>query len=324
MKYTEYKATLMAELQNLAEQEGLSIHTSIVDKVNFPQREAISIKIPASESLEKEIGATFYPDDLFRRHEDGESIQEQIKWIKSSIKNEDVRKLDFNLNAEEILKRCFPELIGVHGNESLLKETPHRLVGDDMALIVRVRVCDEGSFIVKDQVAQTYKLGKNELIEQALENQEGQQYNLVSLHDKMVEMLGGMQDVYPTEGPQIMVLTNNDNVFGAAEIMNRKAMRDAAMRMSADEQEQAGYFWVLPSSLHETLLVPVTPDIDVEALKDIVRSVNQDTVAQTDLLSNSVYYYDSVRHSITNADKMDFTIRNKQNEAETEHRSRHM
>ncbi len=224
------------------------------------------------------------------------------------------------------MKKSFPELIGVKGNEALLKDTPHRLVGDDMAIIVRVKVCEEGSFIVKDKIAQTFKLSKNELIDRALENQEKQKYSLVSLHQKMVEMMGGAQDIYPEEGPQIMVLTNESNMFGATEILNRKAMKEATDRLNSDRQKIKGIY-ILPSSLHETLLIPVSEGDEsmkdtVESLKDMVRSVNETTVATEDVLSDSVYYYDAVHMSITNADKIDFSMKN--NQTETEHMSRHM
>lgn len=51
-------------------------------------------------------------------------------------------------------------------------------------------------------------------------------------------------------------------------------------------------FYILPSSIHEIILVPETEESSVEDFASMVCDVNKTYVAPTEVLSNSVYYYD--------------------------------
>ena len=50
-------------------------------------------------------------------------------------------------------------------------------------------------------------------------------------------------------------------------------------------------FFVLPSSVHECLIVTATADMEVSSLVSMVRDVNQSQVAPDERLSDSVYVY---------------------------------
>ena len=47
----------------------------------------------------------------------------------------------------------------------------------------------------------------------------------------------------------------------------------------------------MPSSIHETILLPATGDMDVDYLIDMVRSVNATEVSPEEILSDNVYKY---------------------------------
>ena len=56
--------------------------------------------------------------------------------------------------------------------------------------------------------------------------------------------------------------------------------------------EKAGCdIYILPSSLHEVLLVPGTMKISVDDLKEMVKDVNRTVVSAEDFLSDNVYVY---------------------------------
>ena len=54
-----------------------------------------------------------------------------------------------------------------------------------------------------------------------------------------------------------------------------------------------GSFFILPSSIHEVLLLPDTGDATVEWLTDMVKTVNTDVLDPEDKLSDTVYHYDA-------------------------------
>ena len=57
------------------------------------------------------------------------------------------------------------------------------------------------------------------------------------------------------------------------------------------EEQYGRDFYVLPSSVHELILIPDTDDRTAEELKEIVMETNRTQVAPEEVLSDSVYYY---------------------------------
>ena len=53
-----------------------------------------------------------------------------------------------------------------------------------------------------------------------------------------------------------------------------------------------GYFYILPSSIHEVILVPESFGLEPERMQEMVKEINQTGVAPEEVLSDSVYYFD--------------------------------
>ena len=62
--------------------------------------------------------------------------------------------------------------------------------------------------------------------------------------------------------------------------------------MLKDFSEKIGEdIYVLPSSVHEVILVPAGAGADKESLREIVTDINRTQVAEDEVLADSVYYY---------------------------------
>ncbi len=99
------------------------------------------------------------------------------------------------------------------------------------------------------------------------------------------------------EIPSMYVLTNAEKMNGANSILDPKTMEDISEKVGGD-------FYILPSSLHEVIILPDSPDMDKDVLEQMVRDINAGEVAPEDRLSDHVYMYDSVEKEIVLADKM--------------------
>ena len=82
---------------------------------------------------------------------------------------------------------------------------------------------------------------------------------------------------------QMYVLSNSIKVNGASAVLDAKMMEDIA--------EKVGDFYILPSSIHELLVVPVKSGMDVESLENMVCEVNATQVQLEERLSDHVYTY---------------------------------
>ena len=57
-------------------------------------------------------------------------------------------------------------------------------------------------------------------------------------------------------------------------------------------------FYILPSSVHEVILVPDDTMMTTEIFSGMVRHVNAEHVEETEVLTDSVYYYDRELHTV--------------------------
>ncbi len=80
------------------------------------------------------------------------------------------------------------------------------------------------------------------------------------------------------------VLTNEAKLFGAACLLYPGLLASIAQKLRAD-------FYILPSSIHECILVPLEGGYGKEALRALVRDVNRKSVPKEEQLSNRIYLY---------------------------------
>lgn len=88
--------------------------------------------------------------------------------------------------------------------------------------------------------------------------------------------------IYSTEKE---VVTNEDRVNGAATMFYPGVMDEIGEKLK-------GNFFVLPSSLHETIVVPNDGNMEYKALLAMVTEINATQVDTQDKLTDQVYHYD--------------------------------
>ena len=84
------------------------------------------------------------------------------------------------------------------------------------------------------------------------------------------------------------VLSNYRKINGAATILYPKVLEQIYEGFS-------GNFFVIPSSIHEVLLIKETRETEEEFLNRMVREVNESQVEPEEVLSDHVYYYSAER-----------------------------
>lgn len=93
-------------------------------------------------------------------------------------------------------------------------------------------------------------------------------------------------------GVNLYIMTNQSKAFGAGCILYDNVIRNFARVQEAN-------VYILPSSVHEVMLVPEDDDISPEFLLDLLLEANRSSVGLIDLLSDNLYYFDRQRDEIT-------------------------
>ena len=83
--------------------------------------------------------------------------------------------------------------------------------------------------------------------------------------------------------PDVEVLTNEASFYGASLMLYPSVLAETAERSGKD-------LVIIPSSVHELLLMPLDESTDIASLDEIIRSVN-DTLLPEEILSSHVYLF---------------------------------
>lgn len=89
----------------------------------------------------------------------------------------------------------------------------------------------------------------------------------------------------------IYVLTNEKRFLGAACLLYDELLKELALGLNTD-------FYIIPSSIHEVLLIPALSSMKKSDFNDMIREVNHSQLEPEDILSDHVYYYSRAKNQI--------------------------
>ena len=94
----------------------------------------------------------------------------------------------------------------------------------------------------------------------------------------------------------VFVMSNTKGINGFSAVLYPEALKDFASIAGRN-------LYVLPSSVHEALLFPEDTAIEPEELQEMLREVNASSaVADEDVLSDCLYYYDREKKELRMAE----------------------
>ena len=94
-----------------------------------------------------------------------------------------------------------------------------------------------------------------------------------------------------------MLVATTEGAFMGASVIQYPGFMDMAA------EKVGGDFFILPSSIHEVLLLPDDGRADHHELAAMVQAINAAEVAPADRLSDNVYHYDKTDRVFELADK---------------------
>lgn len=89
----------------------------------------------------------------------------------------------------------------------------------------------------------------------------------------------------------LYVLTNREKIFGASAMLYSEKLKELADRFGCD-------LLILPSSVHEVLIVPDDRKREYDYYRWMVKEVNTTQVDPEEILSYNLYRYDRKKEEI--------------------------
>ncbi len=194
---------------------------------------------------------------------------------------------------DQLKEGLIMQVIPIRGNEERLADMPHKQM-EDMAVVYRVMMDSphhggEMSFLISNSIMQGYGITPEQLYEDASFNMsQNMKYSIRPLFSVLADMNPVFADEpMPEPDNTLFVCTNEMGAYGAGAVAHPEFMEEASKKLQ-------GNFFVLPSSIHEVLLLKDDGHTDYHALQDMVSAINATEVQPKDRLTDNVYHVDAV------------------------------
>ncbi len=302
MKYEEFIEYVRVHLSSYFEPDTTIIIHRVL-KNNNTELDGISVL-----KKNQNISPTLYLNDYYEDYLFGKPIEELLDelyhtflhpYTGFSFSISDFKK--FGMMKDKLVYR----LVHYSSNETLLSNVPHQKYLD-LAIVYYVLLhSDEkgnACIMVRNEHMDIWNISLNILHKHAVKNTpvllpaklQSMEELMQSFLCPSAEAVCTLSETYE-DGYQpvpMYVLSNHSHLNGAAVILYENVLKNFANSLQEN-------LYILPSSIHEVILVPASGCPSKESLELMVNEVNQKEVSPIERLSNHVYFYDHITHTIT-------------------------
>lgn len=294
-------------LQKMQEEMGEGIKVSLQD---VTKNNGVVLTGLTIAQKDVNISPTIYLEDFYEAFLNGKSMEEIMEEIKEIYYRSKIDKdidMKFFTEFDKAKERIVYKLIHYDKNRELLKEVPHREYLD-LAIVyyylVDMEEFTNATILIHHKHLENWNVTEADLYEVARENTpELLEVKFCGMLEILKELAGGdflfgdgqeedwldellVETRTFTDDIGMYVLSNHTRLYGAVTILYDGVMEECCKKLG-------GNFYILPSSVHEVILVPDRIDITKDNLIRMVREVNATQVEEQEQLSDFVYYYNA-------------------------------
>lgn len=242
------------------------------------------------------VSPSIYLDDYFSYYLRGEGLEAIIKRIREEYvwAMEKVSSYHINLSRFEYIKdRVIYRLVNFEKNREILEDCPFIQLHDLAVTFRWVAHSDDigiSTALITNQELKLWDISLHELLLTAQNNTRRlfppRIMDLNHLLQQMGKDISGFETAIP-----MYVMTNEQQINGATVLIYDNVIQEFARQKNT-------CFFILPSSIHEMILVPAEEFGDPSGLMELVREANHSFVSLGDILSDTVYFYDLEKKKI--------------------------
>lgn len=295
MDFEEFKSELMDLVTEEVNNRGLEDISMKFDSINSPDGMTDRLIVSVGES---KMSMAFRLKEIFKDVNEGESMGHAVyKMVNTIEANIDVIKTkegdvkSFITDYEKVKDHTYLRMIP--GDSPILKDTPHRMV-EDMALVVNIHLesfSDENGrscVVISRPLMEMYGIDEKQLFADAEKNSlENEPIVFTPLGDMIKSLIESEELPSPEEAGIVTYIATNKSGFQGASIA---AYPDFAEKAA---ETIGGSFYMLPSSVHEFILIKDDGKPNAKDLNKMIRNVNETVLEPRDILASQCYHYDA-------------------------------
>lgn len=249
------------------------------------------------------VAPTIYPKQFYEQFLSGRpitDIEQEILGLYHAYENGPCLPFERLLDLDSIRHRLAFRIVNTQLNQEQLSDIPH-IPYLDLAIIFYIYLddtsCGNLTALVSNAQLKLWNITETELYRIAFDNTptllpptiQTMEHVLFRLaetelgQDYSEELISQFAPKDPDAVP-IYVLTNRLGIYGSSCILYKDQLKNFAAQLERD-------LVLLPSSVHEVLILPYEDCLSLKALSEMVSSINETEISPEDLLSDHIYFY---------------------------------
>lgn len=297
--YSEFKQHILCNLQ---ERLGSDTQITVQDiiKNNDTHLDGLTI-LSAGQNL----SPTIYLNHYYNQYTGGKllsEIEDDILDIYHNNRLSNTIDVSFFTNYDKVKSHIVFKLINYERNHELLQQVPHYHFLDLAVVFICLLTSSSSdnsaaTILIYNHHLNYWNITNDDLYTLAKQNTPKLlTYDLRNMTDVLKELfsidyisnnVSEEIPVYP-----IYVLTNQYKLNGSSCILYHNLLQDFANHLNCD-------LFILPSSVHEVLIIPVKNQTTSQELSNMVKDVNSSQLSREEVLSDHVYYFSRESGQIT-------------------------
>ena len=319
ISYEQFQLEILEELKAMLDDE------YTVELRQVIRNNSVELVVIAIREAKNSIAPNIYLDLYYEKYLEGYKITELAQLIVDSYfdyyedERIDINILDFRW--ERVRDRVFYRVINRDKNLKLLQQVPHLLYLDLAITFHCLMTKSENNIgtmrVTKDHM-KTWGIKLKDLRDMAIINTPrlfpasirnmndvildilnkdwingSNQNSMSSISDELSEeMIADMVIKSENDDNIMYVMSNSRGIGGATCLLYKELLYEFANEIDSN-------LFILPSSIHEVLIVKDDGYVDKEDLREMVIGVNETEVEEEDFLSNQIYHYNRFSNMIT-------------------------
>ncbi|MGF7012322.1 hypothetical protein M2145_001030 [Lachnospiraceae bacterium PF1-21] len=249
-----------------------------------------------------------YLEPYFERFEQGNSMESIMKDLAEAYQHTRETTIPMpEMDYDKIKERLAVQLVSIDHNKERLKDLLYKPLGNGFAftysIIQNVISGTDARLYITREMAANHHYDLKALSNDALTATAKRSPAIFADMESIMEEMTGQRErdslpeltdelTFAESGEPMFVLSNPERVHGATCLYYPDAQEQIAKALGDS-------FYVLPSSVHEQIIVPEGKALSPEDLTQMVREVNDSQLSPDELLSYDVLHYDKDTKDLT-------------------------
>ena len=302
MKYAEFIVALKSSVEEKLTGSGEKVLIRNVIKNNDNMKDGLVII-----KNEEKPSPTYYLDDMYSCYQAGADIDEIVHMILNGYdeqlcEGEDLLRHPSELeNLEHVKNNITYKIFNREWNRHYLEDTAYIEYLDLAIVFYCTFITEEEGHVYSVKVSEglmnEWHVDKDQLLKLAEKNTRGMLGIRIREINEILEDSFDMDDelkeaISNSERDPMYILSNNTTGYGAVNMLMPGVLSDIAEELDDD-------LYIIPSSVHEVILVPLNGRLRREEIDDMVKDINKSVVDSRDILADHVYVYNRQEDKIT-------------------------